>query len=189
MIKKLLINIKKEIINLLEIPILNYPNSKLANRLRKLYFKRKLRIGNNPLILNNFDIRSRDLIKIGNDVQINKNVTMDATGSLGIYIGNKVSIAPGCYIRSANHSFSKDGIAIQDQGWDYKNIQFKNKEYSVVIEDDVWIGANSIILLGAHIGKGSVLNAGSVVSYNIPAYSIAVGNPARVVANRKMLEK
>jgi len=189
MIKKLLKNIKKEIINLIEIPIINYPNSKLANRLRKLFFKRKLRIGNNPLILNNFDIRSSDLIKIGNDVQINKNVTIDATGSLGIYIGNKVSIAPGCYIRSANHSFSKDGIAIQDQGWDCKKIQFKNKEYSIVIEDDVWIGANSIILSGAHIGKGSVLNAGSVVSNNIPPYSIAVGNPARVVANRKMLEK
>ena len=184
MFKKLLEISKIEIINLLEIPIVKYPASKISNKIRDFYYKRKLHIGNNPLILNNFDIRSIDLIEIGNDVQINKNVTIDAKGSLGIYIGNKVSIAPGCYIRSANHSFSKDGIAIQDQGWDYKKIQFKNKEYSIVIEDDVWIGANSIILSGAHIGKGSVLNAGTVVSSTIPENSVIVGNPGRVVKKR-----
>lgn len=183
MVIKYLRIIISEIINLIEIPIVNYPHSKFSNRLRAIYYKRKLQIGSDPLILNNFDIRPKDLIQIGDKVQINKNVTMDASGSLGIYIGNKVSIGPGCYLRSANHSFSKC-IAIQDQGWDYKKISFKNKDYSIVIEDDVWIGANSIILSGTHIGKGSVLNAGTVVSSTIPENSVVVGNPGRVIKKR-----
>ena len=88
-----------------------------------------------------------------------------------------------------NHSFDKLDIPIQHQGHDSKEIKFKNNSYSVVIEDDVWIGARSILLSGAHIGEGSVISAGSVVSNEIPPFSIAVGNPARVVANRKMLKK
>lgn len=52
---------------------------------------------------------------------------------------------------------------------------------SVVIEDDVFIGARSIVLKGVTIGRGSVIGAGSVVTTNIPARSIAAGNPARVI--------
>ena len=54
----------------------------------------------------------------------------------------------------------------------------------VIIEDDVWIGTKVIILPGVHIGKGSVIGAGAVVTKNIPAYSIAAGNPAVVKRNR-----
>jgi maltose O-acetyltransferase len=52
---------------------------------------------------------------------------------------------------------------------------------AVIIEDNVWIGARVIILPGVTIGKGSTIGAGAVVSKNIPPYSVAVGNPARVV--------
>ena len=90
-------------------------------------------------------------------------------------------------MRSENHRFDKFDIPIQNQGHDSKEIEFNNNSYSVVIEDDVWIGARVILLSGAHIGEGSVISAGSVVSNKIPPYSIAVGNPARVIANRKML--
>ena len=51
----------------------------------------------------------------------------------------------------------------------------------MVIEDNVWIGERSTILKGVHIGKGSIIGCDSVVTKNIPAYSIAVGNPAIVV--------
>jgi maltose O-acetyltransferase len=54
-----------------------------------------------------------------------------------------------------------------------------------VIEDNVWIGANCILLTGTFIGMGSVIGAGSVVRSAIPPFSIAAGNPARVVANRE----
>jgi acetyltransferase-like isoleucine patch superfamily enzyme len=54
-----------------------------------------------------------------------------------------------------------------------------------VINDDVWIGASAIILSGAQIGKGSIIAAGAVVSSIIPPFSIVVGNPGRVIANRE----
>ena len=115
---------RDELINLIEIPIVYYPSSKVSNKLRTFYYEKVLQIGSNPLILNNFDIASKDLIEIGDKVTINKNVTMDASGSLGIYIGNEVSIGPGCYFRSANHSFL-EAVAIREQGWDYKKVSFE----------------------------------------------------------------
>ncbi|MEN6551326.1 MAG: DapH/DapD/GlmU-related protein [Methanobacterium sp.] len=51
----------------------------------------------------------------------------------------------------------------------------------VIVEDHVWIGARVIVLPGVTIGKGSIVGAGAVVSKNVPPYSVAVGNPARVV--------
>jgi len=54
-------------------------------------------------------------------------------------------------------------------------------EASVIIEDDVRIGANSVILAGVHIGKGAVVAAGSVVSLDVPENHLVVGNPARII--------
>ena len=51
----------------------------------------------------------------------------------------------------------------------------------IEIADDVWIGANSIITAGVRIGRHSVIGGGSVVTKNVPDFSVAVGNPARVV--------
>jgi acetyltransferase-like isoleucine patch superfamily enzyme len=54
----------------------------------------------------------------------------------------------------------------------------------IVVEDDVWIGCNALILSGVTIGRGAIVGAGTVVSKDIPPYSIVVGNPARVIRNR-----
>ena len=51
----------------------------------------------------------------------------------------------------------------------------------VVIEDDVWIGANTVVLPGVTIGKGTVIGAGSVVTHDIPAGVVAFGAPCRVI--------
>ena len=59
----------------------------------------------------------------------------------------------------------------------------------VIIEDDVLIGANSVILEGVKVGKGAVVAAGSVVTKDIPEYCIAVGNPAKVVKKFDIKEK
>jgi acetyltransferase-like isoleucine patch superfamily enzyme len=59
-----------------------------------------------------------------------------------------------------------------------------NSTYSVVIEDDVWIGANVTILSGAHLSKGVVVVAGSVVSGFVKPYNVIIGNPARTLKNR-----
>ena len=52
---------------------------------------------------------------------------------------------------------------------------------AILISDDVWIGANAVITAGVTLGKHCIIGAGSVVTKDIPAYSIAVGNPAKVV--------
>lgn len=52
---------------------------------------------------------------------------------------------------------------------------------SVTLANDVWVGAGAVLLKGAHIGEGSVIGAGSVVDFEVPAFSIVAGNPARCV--------
>ena len=74
-----------------------------------------------------------------------------------------------------------------------KNIQNINEKRtndicaSIIIEDNVHIGARCIILSGAKIGEGSIVAAGAVVSSEIPENSIVAGNPARVIASREKL--
>jgi acetyltransferase-like isoleucine patch superfamily enzyme len=59
------------------------------------------------------------------------------------------------------------------------------KKEKVVIEDDCWIASNSILLAGVTIGKGSIVAAGSVVTQDVPPYSVVAGVPARVIKNRR----
>lgn len=94
----------------------------------------------------------------------------------GLTIGDDVIIGPFVVIHTANHKFNRLDIPIRLQGWTLK---------PVVIENDVWIGANATILAGVTIGKGSVIAAGAVVTHDIPVYSVAAGVPAKVIYNRK----
>jgi maltose O-acetyltransferase len=90
-------------------------------------------------------------------------------------------MGPEVVIYTQNHSSKRTDITMQEQGFDNAK--------PVIIGNDVWIGRRVIILPGVIIGKGSVIGAGAVVSKNIPAYSVAVGNPAKVVKNRKQAEQ
>ena len=65
--------------------------------------------------------------------------------------------------------------------WDWKYSDQKN----VIIEDNVWIGERSTILKGVHIGKGSIIACDSVVTKDVPEYSVAAGNPAQTVKRLK----
>ena len=76
-----------------------------------------------------------------------------------------------------NHRSDRTDIPMQQQGM--------AEEKEVVIGDDVWIGHRVILLPGVHIGNGSIIGAGAVVTRDIPDYSVAVGVPARVIRNRK----
>lgn len=93
-----------------------------------------------------------------------------------VIIGCHVMMGPEVLIYTQNHNFSRVDVPMDKQGF--------AEEEQVIIEDDVWIGARVIILPGVRIGRGSVIGAGTVVSKNIPEYSVAVGNPARVVKKR-----
>ncbi|MFA7116560.1 MAG: acyltransferase [Bacteroidales bacterium] len=89
-----------------------------------------------------------------------------------VTIGNHVSIAQNVTITALNHNFSDIEKNIDQQGININPIN---------IENDVWIGANAVILPGVIIGKHSVIGAGSIVTKKIPPYSICVGNPAHII--------
>lgn len=89
-----------------------------------------------------------------------------------VYIGNDVILAQNIVMSGLNHGYEDVNVAPKYQ---------KVTTSPIHIEDEVWIGANVSIVAGITIGKHSVIAAGSVVTKNIPAYSIAVGNPARVI--------
>ncbi len=89
-----------------------------------------------------------------------------------VTIGNNVIFAQNIVTSGLNH--------------EYKDVQMPISKQPVttaliVVEDDCWIGANAVITAGVTIGKHSVVAAGAVVTKSIPPYSIAVGNPARVI--------
>lgn len=87
-----------------------------------------------------------------------------------VYIGNHVMIAPNVTISATGHPVDAE-------------IRRKGTQFSVpvVIGDDVWIGANAVILPGVHIGDRAVIGAGSVVTHDIPSDTVAVGCPCKVL--------
>jgi acetyltransferase-like isoleucine patch superfamily enzyme len=118
-----------------------------------------------------------DFVTINNGVG---NVTIGNNSRIGmgntiigpVCIGNDVIFAQNIVISGLNHGYQDIHIPIKDQ---------PVTTSEVVIEDEVWIGANVTVVAGTTIGKHSVIAAGSVVTKNIPSYSVAVGNPARVI--------
>ena len=104
------------------------------------------------------------------------NIGMNAYIQGETVIGNYVMMGPECNIWTVNHMTSRTDIPMCEQG--------DAKEMRVVIDDDVWIGSRVTILPGVHIGKGCIIGAGAIVSKDIPDYSVAAGNPARVVKTR-----
>lgn len=94
-----------------------------------------------------------------------------------IKIGDNVMI--GANVRIFDHDFHSMNFMDRRSGdEDY----VKAKSSDVLIEEDVFIGTNSIILKGVHIGKGSVIGAGSVVTLKeIPPFSVVAGNPSKII--------
>ncbi len=120
-----------------------------------------------------FIVYNDAVLKLGN------NVGMSATAIVcfkSITIGNNVKIGGNVVIYDTDfHSLDK--IDRRDPKLDQEKKQCKD----VVIEDDVFIGAHSIVLKGVTIGEGSIIGAGSVVSKSIPKNEIWAGNPARFI--------
>lgn len=96
----------------------------------------------------------------------------------GITLGNHVLVAPGTMIVPANHAFANRDLLIREQG-------FMPSEGGVVVEDDVWIGANCVLVDGAYIERGAIIAAGSVVTRRVPAYTVWGGVPARQLKERR----
>ena len=93
----------------------------------------------------------------------------------GMVIGDKVMIAGGCVISGTLHGMARNGVPMRKQDYTAKKI---------VIENDVWIGMNCTVLPGVTIGEGAVVGAGSVVTGDLPPYTICYGTPCRPIRPR-----
>lgn len=89
-----------------------------------------------------------------------------------VTIGNEVMLAQNIVISALNHGYEDPNISPRRQKETCKHI---------VINDDVWVGSNSVITAGVTLGKHCIIGAGSVVTKDVPPFSVAVGNPARVI--------
>jgi len=114
-------------------------------------------------------------IHIGTQTKINRNVMINASDGGHIEIGQNCLIGPNVVVRSANHVYVDRSSPINQQGHIGKTI---------IIEDDVWIGANVTITAGVTIKKGSVIAAGAVVTKSFDEYSIIAGLPAKKIGSR-----
>lgn len=106
----------------------------------------------------------------------NSGIGINAKVPNNIIIGEHVMMGENVTVFGSNHAFDRIDIPMTKQGF---------KTYPpVVIEDDVWIGNNSIILAGRTIKKGSIIAAGTVLTKDFPEYSIIGGNPSRLLKSR-----
>jgi virginiamycin A acetyltransferase len=117
----------------------------------------------------------RGNLSIGARTAINSGCVL-YTGN-GITIGDDCAIAANCTLAPVNHNFARRDIPINQQG-------FQPSKGGVVIEDDVWIGANCVILDGAIIRRGAVVGAGSLVRSEVAPHSVVAGNPLRQISVR-----
>jgi len=114
-------------------------------------------------------------LSIGTGTYIGEGNNIRAAGGQ-IRIGANCLISQYVTIVASNHNIKSDQLIIK-QGWSKEN-------NFVVINDDVWIGAGSIVLPGITIGTGAVIAAGSVVTKNVEEYAIVAGNPAKFIKYR-----
>jgi len=107
-------------------------------------------------------------VQIGNKTRIGLSSVLIGPVS----IGDDVRLAQNVVISGLNHNYKDTSIPISEQGVSTEQ---------VYIGDETWIGANAVILPGVFIGKHCVVAAGSVVTRNVPSYSVIAGNPARII--------
>jgi acetyltransferase-like isoleucine patch superfamily enzyme len=123
----------------------------------------------------NVSLANGERIKIGAYSHIGARCSIWAGDSVGrITLGRHALLGPEVFITASNHQ-TEPGTPVMDQ---------PKVERDVVIGDDVWLGARVMVVAGVEIGDGCIIGASSVVTGAIPAGSIAVGNPARVVGHR-----
>jgi acetyltransferase-like isoleucine patch superfamily enzyme len=146
------------------------------------------------------DAVSRRGVRIGRGVTLDRFVVIRCTGALrevgeGVEIGDHSSIGAFSYLGGSgglrigenvlggqrlsfhpeNHVFERLDVPIREQG---------STRAGIVIEDDCWLGSGAVFLDGVRVGRGSVVAAGSVVTSDVPAFSVVGGVPAKVLRSR-----
>ena len=184
--------------------------SKIANQIEWNYYKKRLaNIGKNSQIGQNFSIINPDGISIGDNFSGGCDIALWSWNAVNIkgddcklIIKNNVSITDRCIISAANRIEIGNGCLLGRDTFITDNSHGENisinelnisphernifSKGTVIIGDNVWTGKNVCIMPNVKIGNGAIIGANSVVTHNIPPYSVAVGSPAKVI---KTIEK
>ncbi|MBD1840582.1 MULTISPECIES: acetyltransferase [unclassified Coleofasciculus] len=182
------------------------PFSKIKSKINANLTKKKCVIGNSSSVLDHNSLISHDRDK--NSIILGENTHIE--GQLMTFPGGKIKIGNFCYLAQGSKIWSDTLIEIKDRTIIAHNVNiFDNQTHPldpvarhqqfvhiiqkgfpkdlnlngkpVIIEEDVWIACNSIILRGVTIGKCSIIGAGSVVTKDVPAWTIVAGNPAQII--------
>ena len=145
-----------------------------------LYKREMIKCGKNVNFSPFNSVFTYSSMSVGNNVSIGYHADFVATKSK-IIIGDHVMFGPHVSIRGGDHRFDIPGRLIDSIGDDEK---LPENDADVVFEGDNWIGSNAIILKGVTVGKGSIIGAGSIVTKDVPPYSIVGGNPAKIIKMR-----
>lgn len=139
----------------------------------------QIRVGNDSIIDSFVRIKCAGGIgdvEIGERCHVNSG-TVIYTGN-GVRMGDNVLVAANCTFAPVNHAYQLRDVPIIDQ-------RFGDDRGGIVIEDDVWIGANCVLLDGAILRRGVVVGAASLVRGELQEYCVYGGNPIRLLGKRK----
>ena len=143
---------------------------------RYLYFKLRLKhMGKYVYIDYECDFRYHQQISIGDGTIINRGCKL-----FGSRYGDNVNVEIGKYCKIAPY------VCLFAAGHDPKYLQLPNNGASILVGDYVWIGGGAKVLQGVTIGEGAVIGAGSVVTKDVPPYTIVGGVPAKLIKKREV---
>ena len=141
-----------------------------------LYNLKNIKLSRNAEIWENAVIRAYSSeVAIGENSQVGPQ-TILLSGDYGIKIGDNVMVGPHCVFAAGVHEYRDLTVPMRMAG------SFSNGP--IIVEDDVWIGANCTITDNVRISKGAIIGANSVVNKNVNAYDIVAGNPAKKIRSR-----
>lgn len=157
----------------------------LLNKFLSIFYKKEMKhCGSNVYLRpTSSDLKGLWNLSIGDYTSVPKGSVFYCTGA-SLTIGNKVIFGPHPTIITGDHRIDVIGKYIIDS-----HEKLPENDVPVIIEDDVWTGANITILKGVTIGRGSVIAAGAVVNKSCPPYSIIGGVPAKVLKFRFTIDE
>ncbi len=151
-----------------------YLPGEVGNYLRYNSYKHLLKsLGCDTVFFDGVVIENPENVSIGSFCSLNHRVQIIGYG--GVTIGDYVRIAPNVCIVSHNLRYWKSEGPMISQGYEPSEVE---------VESDVWIGTGAVVLAGVKIGRGSVIGAGSVVTKDVPEFSVVAGVPVKMIKKR-----
>jgi acetyltransferase-like isoleucine patch superfamily enzyme len=150
------------------------PSWQIVQYIRRRYYQRVLReCGDDLSVTQGVILEFPAKLALGSRVFINRGTIVTARAPINI--GDDALIGPFVVINSGNHGYANKLVPMNSQ---------EHVAAPITIEEDVWIGAQTVVLKGVTVGRGAVVAAGSVVTKDVPPYAVVAGTPARVINYR-----